>query len=139
MDATPFLTFQPTRGQSAGEAMDTYVGLFTDGRVIVDQRRGPGDAGGEGTVFFAEFEVAGQRIRCSDSAVGHEWDFTPAVSIWVSCDTADEQRRLFDALGVDGLAHMPIDDYGFGQFGWVQDRFGVNWQLALDTPDVPAS
>ncbi|GAA1482396.1 hypothetical protein GCM10009624_28360 [Gordonia sinesedis] len=139
MDAMPFLTFQPTRGAGAAEAMETYVGLFTDGRIIFDRRRGPDDGPGEGTVFLAEFTVAGQRIRCSDSVVEHAWNFTPAVSIWVSCDDATEQQRLFDALGDGGLAHMPIDDYGFGRFGWVQDRFGINWQLALSDSDDPPS
>ena len=134
MQATPFLTFQPDRGQSASEAMSTYVDLFEDGEVLSDQRRGPGDPGGEGTIVIAEFKVAGLRFRCSDSPIRHEWDFTPAVSVWIDCPSADEQQRLFNDLGEGGKALMPIDDYGFGPFGWVQDRFGINWQLAA-TPE----
>jgi len=37
---------------------------------------------------------------------------------------------LFTALSANGRVHMPLDDYGFGRFGWVDDHFGVSWQLA---------
>ena len=128
--ATPFITFQPGRGQSAADAMETYISLFPDGRVIEDQRYCAEGPGGEGTVVMAEFSVAGQRIRCSDSFINHEWTITPAVSVMVDCDSTDEQRRLFEALSEGGSVAMPLDDYGFGPFGWVVDRFGVSWQLA---------
>ncbi|UFU06229.1 VOC family protein [Ruania halotolerans] len=131
MQAVPFLTFQPATGPSAADAMSTYVDLFDDGRVLSDQRRSADDPGGEGTVLLAEFIVAGQKFRCSDSAITHEWDFTPAVSVWVDCPSSEEQQRIFTALAAGGREHMPLDDYGFGPFGWVQDRFGVNWQLAV--------
>ena len=84
-----------------------------------------------GTVRVAEFIVAGQRFRCSDSPpLDHEWTFTPAVSVWVTSDSAYEQQRVFATLAEDGTQHMPLDDYGLGPFGWVEDRFGVSWQLA---------
>ncbi|MGU3293658.1 VOC family protein [Williamsia sp. M5A3_1d] len=133
MRALPFLTFQPTpSGSTAASAMSAYVRIF-GGRVISDRRRGAGEPGGEGTVFLAEFEVAGLRVRCSDSAIQHAWDVTPAISIWVDCDTADDQRRVFDALSEGGQEFMPLGDYGFGPFGWVQDRFGVSWQIGVTT------
>lgn len=127
----PFLTFQPGRGQSAAAAMSTYVELFADGEVVSDVRHTADGPGQEGTVQVAEFVVAGQRMRCSDSFVDHEWDFTPAVSLWVEIDDADEQRRLADALAEGGQVFMPLDDYGFGPFAWIGDRFGVTWQLVL--------
>ncbi|MEC5197807.1 putative 3-demethylubiquinone-9 3-methyltransferase (glyoxalase superfamily) [Arthrobacter sp. PL16] len=130
MQATPFLTFQPATGSSAAEAMIMYVELFDDGQILFEQRRGLGDFGDEGTIFLAEFIVAGQKFRCSDSALTHEWNFSPAISLWIDCPSIDEQQRLFTALAVEGREHMPLGDYGFGPFGWVQDRFGVNWQLA---------
>ncbi|WP_312977681.1 VOC family protein [Corynebacterium sp.] len=127
----PFITFQPGRGQQASEAMATYLDIFRDGRVISDNRYGPDGPGEEGTVIMAEFEVAGQRLRCSDSFVRHEWDITPAVSLMVECESTDELQRLFTELSADGDVYMPLDDYGFGQFGWVGDRFGVTWQLSV--------
>ena len=127
--AMPFLTFQPTRGHGASEAIEAYTSLFDDGEVRSMRRRPPGTPG-EGTVELAEFVVAGLHVRCSDSPVEHAWHFTPAVALWVDCDSVGEQRRVYEALAVDGREYMPLDDYGFGPFGWVEDRFGVSWQLA---------
>ena len=129
--AVPFITFQPSRGQSAAEAMETYLKLFTDGRVILDNRYGPDGPGAEGTVIMSEIEIAGQRLRFSDSFVAHEWDITPGVSLMVDCESTEELERLFTALSVQGTVYMPLDDYGFGPFGWVGDRFGLTWQLGL--------
>ncbi|NLG54232.1 MAG: VOC family protein [Rhodococcus sp.] len=126
----PFLTFQPGRGHSAAEAMQTYVDLFPDGEILQDRRYGADGPGPEGTVIMAEFSIAGQRVRCSDSFITHEWTITPAVSLMVDCESTGEQRRLLDALSQDGRIYMPLDDYGFGPFAWVEDRFGVSWQLA---------
>ena len=129
--AIPFLTFQPGRGQSAAAAMEAYVNLFPDGQVIEDQRYGAEGPGPEGSVVLAEFIAAGQRFRCSDSFIDHEWSLTPAISVMIDCDSSDEQKRLLDALAEGGRLYMPLDDYGFGPFAWVEDRFGVSWQLAL--------
>ena len=129
--AVPFITFQPGRGQNAAEAMGTYLEVFADGRVVSDNRYGLEGPGAEGTVIMAEIEIAGQRLRLSDSFVDHEWDITPAVSLMVDCESAEELERIFTALSSQGTVFMPLDDYGFGPFGWVGDRFGLTWQLGL--------
>ena len=132
-EAMPFLTFQPSRGHGAAEAIALYTTLFADGEVVSDQRR-PADApAGAGTVELAEIVVAGLHVRFSDSYVEHAWDFTPAVALWVTCASPEEHRRLVDGLAEDGQTFMPLDDYGFGPFAWVQDRFGVSWQLSGPT------
>lgn len=59
--AMPFLTFAPTRGVGAEEAIGVYTALFDDGEVVSIRRRD------EGTVELAEFVVVGQRFRASDS------------------------------------------------------------------------
>lgn len=129
--AVPFITFQPSRGQRAAEAIEAYLNVFTDGRVISDSRHGSEGPGAEGTVIMAEIEIAGQRLRCSDSFIEHEWNITPAVSIMVDCDSSEELHRIYTALSENGTVYMPLDDYGFGPFGWVGDRFGVTWQLGI--------
>lgn len=129
--AIPFITFQPGRGQQAANALDAYLSIFADGKVLSDNRYGPEGPGAEGTVIMAEIEIAGQRLRLSDSFIDHEWTLTPAVSIAVDCESPEEQQRLFTALGEGGTVFMPLDDYGFGPFGWVSDRFGLTWQLGL--------
>ena len=128
-EAMPFLTFQPSRGHGAADAMALWRSLFADTEVLLDQRRPADAAQGPGTVELAEVVVAGLRLRLSDSYVEHAWDFTPAVALWVTCASSEEHRRLVDGLAEGGQTFMPLDDYGFGPFAWVQDRFGVSWQL----------
>src|SRR5690348_7916219 len=126
---TPFLMFQ---GGVAEEALTFYTSLFDDGQVLGIDRYGPGGPGPEGTVLRASFALAGQTFFCSDSPVRHGFDFTPSMSIWVECESEAELERLFAALGEGGGVLMPLDNYGFStRFGWVNDRFGVSWQLNL--------
>lgn len=131
-DLVPFLMFQKN---DAAAAMSFYTTLFPGDTVLSDQRYGPEGPGAEGTVVVAEFTVAGQRIRCSDSPVSHAFDFTPSVSLFVTCESRDELERAYGTLVDGGTALMPLDDYGFGPFGWVNDRYGVSWQLNVPAPD----
>ncbi|HZP54491.1 VOC family protein [Actinocrinis sp.] len=125
---TTFLMFEG----SAEEAMNFYVSLFDDGEVTAVTRYGAGEAGAEGSVQHATFTLAGQQLMCIDSPAHHEFGFTPAMSLFVQCDSAEELDRLYGALAKDGQDLMPLGDYGFSKrFGWVNDRFGVSWQLNL--------
>lgn len=132
----PFLTLQPSRGQYAAEAISLYTSLFEEGREI-SREPWPADAGGpEGAVQLAEIEVLpGQQLRISDTLITHGWDMSPGVSLWIDCADQEEQQRVFGALLEGGEALMPLDDYGFGPFGWVRDRFGVTWQIAVAPAD----
>jgi predicted 3-demethylubiquinone-9 3-methyltransferase (glyoxalase superfamily) len=123
------LTFQDN---NAEQAMSFYVELFDNSRVIDVHRWGKEGPGKEGTVMQAVFELNGQKFMCSDSPPIHNWDFTPAVSNYVECESEEEMERLFSKLSENGAVAMPLDNYGFSQkFGWVIDRFGVSWQLNL--------
>jgi predicted 3-demethylubiquinone-9 3-methyltransferase (glyoxalase superfamily) len=125
----PFLMFQ---GGTAEEAMSFWTSLFDDGRVVELTRYGPEGPGPEGTVQRARFALAGQEFLCSDSFVTHDFSFTPSFSIWVETESEEELQRLFTALADGGRQLMPLDDYGFSRrFGWVDDRYGVSWQLNL--------
>ena len=69
---------------------------------------------------------------CSDSPPIHEWGFTPAVSNYVECMDESQLEHLFTKLSENGKVMMPLDNYGFSQkFGFLEDRFGVSWQLNL--------
>ncbi|MEU6864226.1 VOC family protein [Streptomyces sp. NPDC046876] len=126
---TTFLMFE---GGRAEKAMDFYMSLFDDAEVISVTRYGPEGPGEEGTVLHATFALAGQQFMCIDSAVKHEFGFTPAISLFVQCESAAELDRLYEALVEQGQALMPLGSYGFSaRFGWVNDRFGVSWQLNL--------
>lgn len=126
---TPFLTFQKN---DAEEAMNFYISLFDNSKVISMQRWGKEGLGKEGTVMHATFQLNGQQFMCSDSPPIHNWDFTPAVSIYIECENNEEIERLSSKLSENGEVAMPLNNYGFSQkFGWVIDRFGVSWQLNL--------
>lgn len=123
----PFLMFE---GQ-AEEAMSFYVEQL-GGRAVDVARYGPDGPGPEGSIMVATYEIAGQRVMCSDSFVQHAFTFTPSMSMWVDCDDEAQIERLAAALAEGGKALMPLGDYGFSKrFAWVQDRFGVTWQLNL--------
>ncbi|HEX4815113.1 MAG TPA: VOC family protein, partial [Nonomuraea sp.] len=64
--------------------------------------------------------------------VQHGFTFTPSMSLYVTCDTEEEIDRRYAALVEGGAALMPLGSHGFSRkFGWVNDRFGVSWQLNL--------
>jgi predicted 3-demethylubiquinone-9 3-methyltransferase (glyoxalase superfamily) len=124
----PFLMFEG----KAEEAMRFYVSLFPGGEITHISRYGSGGPGPEGSVIVATFTIAGQAVMCSDSFVKHDFTFTPASSLFVDCTSEDELRRLVAALSDGGKTLMPLDNYGFSrQFAWVNDRYGVSWQLNL--------
>ena len=124
----PFLMFEGR----AEEAMDFYVSLIPGSEITSIARYGPGQPGPEGSVVVATFTVAGQAVMCSDSFVKHGFTFTPASSLFVECESEEEIQRLASALAEGGAELMPLGNYGFSrQFAWVNDRFGVSWQLNL--------
>ena len=76
--------------------------------------------------------LAGQELMVFDSPVKHAFGFTPSISMFVDCADELEIERLFAGLSEGGEVRMPLDNYGRSlRFGWVNDRFGVSWQLNL--------
>lgn len=125
----PFLTFQKN---DAEQAMNFYVELFDNSKIIDIQRWGKEGPGKEGAIMHATFELNGQKFMCGDSPPVHNWDFTPAVANYVECENEEEIEWLYSKLTENGVAAMPLDNYGFSKkFGWVVDQFGVSWQLNL--------
>jgi predicted 3-demethylubiquinone-9 3-methyltransferase (glyoxalase superfamily) len=86
--------------------------------------------------MHARFTLNGREFRCIDSPVKHDFTFTPAISLFVDCATASEVDALFAKLSAGGRVLMPLDAYPFSRrFAWVNDRFGVSWQLSLVNED----
>jgi predicted 3-demethylubiquinone-9 3-methyltransferase (glyoxalase superfamily) len=78
------------------------------------------------------FSLDGQEFIAFDSALKHDFTFTPAISIFVECESEEEIDVLYGRFMDKGEAKMPIGDYAFGKkFAWVADRYGVSWQLNL--------
>ena len=125
---TPFLMFE----DAAEEAMQFYVSVFHNSEIKTIEKYGPGEPGAEGSVKLAEFNIAGQDVRCIDSPAKHQFTFTPSVSLFVECENETELGMAFERLSEKGQVLMPLGNYGFSRkFGWVNDRFGVSWQLNL--------
>lgn len=122
----PFLMFQ-----GEGEAaLDFYKSTFPDARIDEFERWGAGEQGPEGAFKRARLTIGGQSVLCFDSPVRHAFAFTPAFSFFVETDAEEDVRHYAGVLGKGGGVLMPVGDYGFSRlFAWVNDRFGVSWQI----------
>lgn len=116
----------------AEEAMNFYTSLIEDAEITSIIRYGPDEAGEEGKIHQASFSLKGQQFMCIDSNIQHAFDFTPSFSIYITCESLAEIDTLYEQLVDGGQPLMPLDDYGFSEkFGWVNDRYGISWQLNL--------
>lgn len=127
---TPFLMFQDGRAE---EAVNRYIEVFRDARLVSLERYGQNTVGAnELSIKHALFEILGQRVGVTESPIEHAFGFTPAVSLFVDFDSEHELDRVFAALSEGGFVMMPPDNYGFSRkFAFIQDRYGVSWQLNL--------
>jgi len=124
---------------NAEEAMNFYTELFDDAKIVHLVRYGRNEGGEEGKVMRGAFSLKGQLFMCTDSNIKHDFTFTPSVSLFVTCETEEEIDRLFAGLSEGGQVLMPLAQYPFSpKFAWVQDRFGLSWQLSLETGDAGA-
>jgi predicted 3-demethylubiquinone-9 3-methyltransferase (glyoxalase superfamily) len=117
----------------AEEAMNLYVSLFEDSRVLDVERFGPGEEEESG-IKRARFLLAGREYIAMDSGGAHPFTFTPAISLFVDCDDEGQLDAAFAKLSDRGSVLMALEAYPFSpRFGWLADRFGVSWQLNLAT------
>jgi predicted 3-demethylubiquinone-9 3-methyltransferase (glyoxalase superfamily) len=117
----------------AEEAMNFYMSLFENSKVEHITKYGPNQGGVEGSIMHAKFTLNGQEFMCIDSAVKHQFTFTPAMSLYVDCNSEAEVDKLFSALSEGGQVLMPLGAYPFSKkYAWLSDRFGVSWQLSYN-------
>lgn len=130
----PFLWFD----SQAEEAVNFYTTVFSQSKVhgLTHYE----ETGKEfhhkepGTVMTVEFELEGQSFVAING--GPQFKFTPAVSFMVNCSTAEEVDTLWERLSEGGTALMPLDTYPFSKrYGWIQDKYGLSWQLILANPE----
>ena len=123
-------------GDHAGKAHDAitfYTELFNNSELLSVEWHEASANEVAGTVKFARFSIAGVQYIAMDSSHDHAFTFTPATSQFVDCDSIEEIEYLYQALQEEGDSLMPLGEYGFSRrFGWVNDRFGVSWQLNLE-------
>jgi predicted 3-demethylubiquinone-9 3-methyltransferase (glyoxalase superfamily) len=111
---TPFLWFDGT----AEEAMNYYVSIFRNSKVVSVSRYGDAGPGPKGSVMTAAFQLDGQDFVALNG--GPQYTFSPAISFVVNCETQPEVDELWDKLSRGG-EQQPC--------GWVRDKFGVSWQI----------
>jgi predicted 3-demethylubiquinone-9 3-methyltransferase (glyoxalase superfamily) len=123
---TPFLWFD----DNAEEAVNFYVSIFRNSKVVNTTRYEEAGPAAKGTVVTVEFQLEGQEFTALNG--GPRFKFTPAVSFYVACETPQEIDALWQKLSEGGTVLMELDKYPFSEkFGWVADRFGLSWQLNL--------
>ena len=110
----PFLWFD----NQAEEAVNLYTSAFPNAKIESINRYGEGSPMPEGTVMSIAFELNGQEFIALNG--GPIFTFSPAISLFVNCETQEEVDSLWDKLG-EGGTEM--------QCGWLTDRFGVTWQI----------
>ncbi len=128
MTTTTFLMFEGC----AEEAMLFYTKLFPGSEILDINRFDENGPGKPGTVKKATFTIAGKEYMCIDSFVNHGFTFTTSISIYVKCSLKNEIDTFFAKLSEGGAVLMPLAPYPFSEkFGWVNDKFGISWQLDL--------
>jgi predicted 3-demethylubiquinone-9 3-methyltransferase (glyoxalase superfamily) len=110
----PFLWFDG----KAEEAMNFYASIFKNSKIGDVTRYGKAGPGPEGTVMSATFELEGQKFYALNG--GPQFTFTPAISFFVNCETQQEVDELWEKLSAGGQ-EQPC--------GWLQDKFGLSWQI----------
>ena len=111
---TPFLWFD----NKAEEAMNFYVSIFKDSKVVGITRYGAEGPGPKGTVMTAAFQLRGQEFVALNG--GPQFKFTEAVSFVVNCETQGEVDELWEKLSQGGEK---------SRCGWLKDKYGWSWQI----------
>jgi predicted 3-demethylubiquinone-9 3-methyltransferase (glyoxalase superfamily) len=115
---TTFLWFD----NNAEEAVNFYVSIFKNSKVLNTTRYGDVGPGPKGTVMTIAFELDGQEFTALNG--GPQFKFTEAVSLVVHCQTQEEVDHFWERLSEGGEKV---------ECGWLKDKFGLSWQI---TPDV---
>jgi predicted 3-demethylubiquinone-9 3-methyltransferase (glyoxalase superfamily) len=111
---SPFLWFDG----KAEEAANFYVSIFPGSRILNVSRYGDGAPMPKGTAMSVTFQLHGQEFMALNG--GPHFQFTPAISLFVKCETQKEVDTLSDKLSVGGEV-QPC--------GWVKDKYGLSWQV----------
>lgn len=111
---TTFLTFN----NQAEEAINFYVSIFPNSRILHISRYGEGAPMPAGTAMSATFELEGQQFTALNG--GPHFTFSDGISLFVSCQSQAEVDELWEKLSASGSP---------GPCGWLKDKFGVSWQI----------
>lgn len=118
----------------AEAAVNFYTSVFPDSKILTLERYSKTMAEAaeqpEGTVLSLSFELAGQSFFALNG--GPVFHFTPAFSFFYNASSREEVDALWHKLLPGSEVLMDLDTYPFSErYGWLQDQFGVSWQLIL--------
>jgi len=123
--------------KEAHEAAEFYVSLFPNSNIINTVTLRDTPSGDSETVSFS---LSGYEFMAISA--GPYFTMNPTVSFMVNFDPSrnsnarEELDTLWNALADGGTALMPLGEYPFSKhYGWIQDKYGVSWQLILTNPD----
>jgi len=111
---TPFLWFN----DNAEEAANFYTSIFKHSKLGNIARFGEAGPGPKGSVMSVTFQIEGQDFIALNG--GPQFKFTPAISFFVDCQSQEEVDNLWEKLSAGGRKD---------HCGWLQDKFGVSWQI----------
>lgn len=111
---TPFLWFDGR----AEEAANFYTSVFKNANITEVMRYGDAGPGPKGSVMSATFELDGNTFIALNG--GPQFQFSPAISFFILCDSQDEVDHFWEKLSEGGKKI---------QCGWLTDKFGVTWQV----------
>ena len=111
---TPFLWFDG----KAEEAAKLYTSVFKNSEILETRRFPAGGPMPGGSVMSVNFKIEGIEYTAFNG--GPVFDFTPAISLFVSCDTQQEVDELWEKLSEGGEP---------SRCAWLKDRFGLSWQI----------
>lgn len=101
----------------AKAAAEFYCSVFSNSKITTD------------TDLVVGFELNVQKFMGLNG--GPKFKINPSISFYVVCETEEEVNAAWEKLLEGGSVLMELDKYNWSErYGWVQDRFGVNWQLS---------
>jgi predicted 3-demethylubiquinone-9 3-methyltransferase (glyoxalase superfamily) len=103
---TPFLLFVSNQQGRAIEAIRFYLSIFKDSQLINQEK--------------LTFSLNGLDFMALDGGLEHQFTFSPAISFFVNCETQSEVDYLWEKLSEGGQKQM---------CGWLQDKYGISWQI----------
>jgi predicted 3-demethylubiquinone-9 3-methyltransferase (glyoxalase superfamily) len=103
---------------NAEEAVNFYVSIFKDSKILNVTRSGEAGPGPKGSVLTINFQLQGQEFIALNG--GPQFKFTEAISLFVECDSQEEVDALWRKLTAGGSEI---------ECGWLKDKFGLFWQI----------
>jgi predicted 3-demethylubiquinone-9 3-methyltransferase (glyoxalase superfamily) len=128
---TPFLWFN----DNAEEAVSYYISIFENSKKLsvsrYDEASAKASGRSAGSVLTVSFRLDGQTFNALNG--GPHFKTNQSISFFVYCESENKIKKLYNRLVDGGVVMMPLDKYDWSpKYAWVQDKFGVSWQLDVE-------